>query len=104
MSDTACVCIDVGGGAEILGASPQRHDDFFQRAVSRAFPDSVDRAFDLTRAGVDGGQTVGDGHTEVIVTVHAQHGLFDVRDVRPQIPEELGEFTSVSYSRPYPGY
>ncbi len=38
-------------------------------AVSGALADAVDGALDLTGTGGDGGQRVGDGHAEIVVTV-----------------------------------
>ena len=85
------VCIDAGRRAEVFSARMQRHDDFFQRAVAGAFADAVDGALDLPGAGRDRGQAVGDGHAQVVVAVHAQHGLADARYIRFQVAEQLGE-------------
>ena len=49
-------------------------------------------AFDnLHRPGVDRGQAVSHRHAQVIVTVHAQHGLVDVGHMFIQIAKQRGE-------------
>ena len=55
--------IDVGVHVHDVFAHLDRHDDFFQRAVTGAFADTVHRAFYLTSASVDGGEGVADGDT-----------------------------------------
>ena len=55
-------------------------------AVAGALADAVDGALDLAGTGGDGGQRVGDGHAEIVVTVAgddevlALHGLADLAD------------------------
>ena len=40
-------CVDAGGKRQAIGTYMQRHHDLFQRRISRAFADAVNRAFDL---------------------------------------------------------
>ncbi len=63
------------------GRAPQRHHHLFERRVARPLAQSVDGHVDAVGAGLDGGQAVGRGHAEVVVTVEAQ--FEPVRD-RPQ--------------------
>ena len=67
-----------GVGVIEVGAGAQGHDDFFQRAVPGPFAQAVDGALDLARAGLHGGQAVGHGHAQVVVTVDADHRLVDI--------------------------
>ncbi len=55
-------------------AGLHHHDDLFERAVAGAFSDAVDGAFDLARAGFDGGERVGDCETKIVMTVDADDG------------------------------
>ena len=57
------------------------HDYLFERGVAGAFAESVDAAFDLSRARGYRRQAVGDRHAEVVVAVDAHHGLVYVRHV-----------------------
>ena len=75
---------------EIL-AGAKAHHDLFHRGVARPLPDPVDGALHLAGALHHGGQRVGDSHAEVIVTVHGDHGLFDVGHVLPDAPDESAE-------------
>ena len=61
--------VDVRFGIEERFARPQGHDDFFERAIARAFADTVDRALDLSSARDHRRQAVGDRHPEIVVTV-----------------------------------
>ena len=71
--------VDARVGVVVVVPRAQGHDDFFQRAVAGPLADAVDRALDLARAGLDGGQAVGHGQAQVVVAVDADHGLVDVR-------------------------
>ena len=73
-----CVCTPRVGVIEVV-AGAQGHDDLFERAVARPLAQAVDRALDLSRPGLDGGQAVGHGHPQVVVAVDADHGPVDVR-------------------------
>src|SRR5690606_13483473 len=56
--DADCIWQGVAAGAE-------RHDDFFQGGIAGPFTNAVDRALDLPRTRLNGGDTVGYGHTQV---------------------------------------
>jgi hypothetical protein len=60
-------------------ARVQRHHDLLERRVARAFPDAVDGDLRLARAGADAGQRVGRSEAEIVVAVHRDDGLPDVR-------------------------
>ena len=51
------------------------HDDLLERRVAGALAEAVDRHLDLARAGLDRGQRVGRGQTQVVVAVDADRGL-----------------------------
>ncbi len=58
--------------------------------IARPFADAVDRAFDLTRAGLDSRQRIGRRHAEIVVAVGRQRDVFAagdmVQDAREQRP------------------
>jgi hypothetical protein len=83
--------VDAGLEVEEVGAGPERHHHFLERAVPRALADPVDGALDLTRAGTEGREAVGNGEPEVVVAVHAHHRSIDVGDVHFQIANSLRE-------------
>ena len=62
----------VQGIAVVAGL--EDHDDLFERAVAGALADAVDGAFDLARAGFDGGERVGDGEAEIVMAMDADDG------------------------------
>ena len=71
--------VDARVGVVIILPRAHRHHDFFERAVAGPFADAVDRALDLPRAVFDAGQAVGHGQAQIVVAMHADHGLVDVR-------------------------
>ena len=48
--------VDPGFDAEEILAGPDGHHDFLERTVAGAFADAVDRTFDLSGAGLHGGE------------------------------------------------
>src|SRR5579862_1408275 len=70
--------------AEKILARAQRHYDFFERRIPRALADAVDRTFDLARAVLHAGETVRDGQSQIVVAVHGDDRLLDVRNFRDQ--------------------
>ena len=71
--------LHAGVGVVEVAARAQGHDDLFERAVAGPLAQPVDRALDLSGAGLDGGEAVGHGHPQVVVAVDADHGAVDVR-------------------------
>ncbi len=67
--------LDTGGKGQDISTHLERHHDLLQRAVAGPFADAVDGAFDLTHAGLDGGDGVCDRQAQVIVAVDADLGL-----------------------------
>src|SRR5262249_10221008 len=59
--------IDVGIES-ILRTRAQRHDHFFQGAISRALADAIDGHLRLTRAGAQAGQRIRRGEAQIVVT------------------------------------
>jgi len=72
----------------------ERHYQLFQGSVAGPFADAVDAAFDLSRAGPDGRQAVGDRQPQVVVAVHRKRRILDVAhvlaDVGDHHPELIG--------------
>ena len=83
---------DSGAVGKEVGTGADRHDDLFHRRVARAFAEAVDGAFDLARPGPDGGERVRHRQTEVVVAMHGQRGLVDVRHAVTQHGDERREF------------
>ena len=71
--------VDAGFGIIEVGPGAQGHDHFLQGAVAGPFADAVDRALDLPGARFDARQAVGHGQAQVVVAVHADDGLVDIR-------------------------
>ena len=63
---------DVVGVGEFVAADHEGGGDLFESGVAGAFADAVDGALDLTRAGLDTGDGVGDGHAEIVVAVRGE--------------------------------
>ena len=70
----------------------QRHDDLFERGIAGPLAEAVDRAFDLARAGADGGQRIGDGQAEIVVAMDGDDRLVDVGHAVAQHGDQRGEF------------
>ena len=64
----------------MVAANSHGHHHFFERAVPGSFADAIDGALNLPGAGFDGGETVGNGHPQIVMAVHTDHGTIDVRD------------------------
>ena len=81
----------------------QQHHDLLERRVTGALADPVDRALDLPRAGEQAGERVGDGQSQVVVTVNAQDHVAQIRNqlvkapqirrvlVRHRVPDGVGD-------------
>ncbi len=79
--------------AEVALPHVQRYRDFFQRSVSRALADAVDRALDLPRASCDRGQRIRHGQAQIVVAVRAQN---HVRICRQMIARTRGTYLPYS--------
>ncbi len=79
--------VDARGEGEGVLAGLDSHDDFFQRGVAGAFADAVDGAFNLARAAADGGEGVGDGEAQVVVTVGGKNNFVGAGDVLEEVTE-----------------
>ena len=83
--------VDPRVAAEHVLAGAHRHHDFFQRGIARPLAQAVDRAFDLTRAGLDGGQGVGHGEAEIVMTMHRPHDLIRIGYALDQLGDAFGK-------------
>ncbi len=70
--------VDAGVKWHQIGTRAQRHDDLFHRGVAGALAETVDSAFDLTRAGADGRQRIGNGEAQIVVAMNRDDRLVDV--------------------------
>ena len=86
----ACVHVRVQF-AEDIRPRLERHDDFLERDIAGALADSVDRALDLTRTVLNGGQRVRHRQSEIVVAVHAYDGVVDIADIVLQILDQRAE-------------
>ena len=77
---------------KLVVANVDRHHDFFQRGIAGAFADAVDGAFDLPRTACQTSQRVGNGHAEIVVAMHGEHGFVRVRHARDEFAHEGGVF------------
>ena len=85
------VVIDAGVHVHDVFAHFDRHDHFFQRTVARAFADTVHRTFYLTRTGVDGGDGITHGQTQIIVGVDGDNCLINIEYAIVQSGNDVGE-------------
>lgn len=81
--------VDLGIAVVVVGTGLEGHDDFFEGCIAGSFAETIDRAFDLSRAGFDRRQAVGDGEAQVIMTVRADDGLVDVRHILLERVDDL---------------
>ncbi len=73
--------VDVRRQVEEVGPGLDRHHDLFERGVARALADTVDADLDLPRPGLHRRQAVRHGEAQVVVAVHREASLIDVRHV-----------------------
>ena len=85
--------IDAGFELVVVIPCAQRHYHFLQRAVAGALPDSVDRAFHLAGAALDGAQAVGYGQAQVVVIMAAENHRLSVVQIVSQVLIQLTAFT-----------
>ncbi len=82
--------VDAGVDAliEIL-ASLECHDDLFERGVSGALTDAVDRYLDLPCPGLNCRDGVGGSHAEVVMAVNRDDYILNARRVLLDVANEL---------------
>src|SRR5580704_4898589 len=73
--------INAGVHAEVIAARAQSHHHLLQRGVAGPLTDSVDGTFHLAGAVHYAAQSVGGRQAEVVVTMHADGGARNVRNV-----------------------
>ena len=86
---------DLGAVGQPVTAHLQRHHHLFQRRVAGPLADAVDRDLDLTRAGLDAGQAVGDGEAQVVVAVGGEDHRVRPRHIVDQVAIDGGVFIGV---------
>ena len=79
------------------------HDNLFERRISRALAEPVDRALDLASAVRNRGERIRRGHTEIVMTMHRNDRFVDIRHpienrvdypgkmLRCRIPDRIGD-------------
>ena len=82
---------DAGVERHVIVARAQRHDDLLHRRVAGALAQAVDGALDLAGAGGDRGERIGHRQSQVVVAVHGEDRLVDVRDPLAQHGDQAGE-------------
>ena len=85
------VVINAGVHVHDVFAHFDRHDHFFQRTVTRAFTYTVHRAFYLTCASVDGGDSITHGQTQIIVGVDGDNCFINIWHAVIQAGDDVGE-------------
>ena len=75
---------------EVVAADVQRHHDLLERRVARPLADPVHGALDLRRAGLDPGERVRDREAEVVVAVHGERHVADLRAAAANVGDEPG--------------
>jgi len=84
--------VDARTHAHQVVARLHGHHDFFQRAVARALADSVDGAFDLTRAVAHRGQRICDSQAEIVVAVRTPDNFVGAWNFFPHVREHPAKF------------
>ena len=77
--------------AERVGAGAQDHRDLLDAGVAGALADAVDAALDLAGAHLDAGERVGHRQPEVVVAVHRQRGVAQLRAALVEVDQEALE-------------
>src|SRR5215203_693717 len=67
--------LDADIDAVEIGACGECHDDLLERGVPGPLPDAVDGDLDLAGPDLDACERVGDGHAEVVMTMHREDAL-----------------------------
>ena len=81
---------DVGIKPEHVVPHLEGHDHFLQRGVARPFADAGQSHLGLSGSGLEGGQSVGHAQPQVVVAVHAEHGLVGVGGVLDDVADKVG--------------
>ena len=68
------------------------HDDFFHGGVSGPFANAVDSAFHLPCPRLHRRKGIGYREPEVVMAMHTDNGLVNIRNICFQIPDEFSEF------------
>ena len=83
------LAFDAGTMRQQIVTRADRHHDFFQRGVSGALSEPVDRAFDLPCTSAHAGERVGNRETQVVVAMRRQHDLLDARHAIAQHHDQI---------------
>ena len=83
--------IDVRGHPVHIAPRLQRHNHLLQRRVPRALAQPVDAALNLPRALNHRRQAIADRLPQIVVAMHAQRSLADVRHILFDEPDALAE-------------
>ena len=84
--------IHPGVDTEKVFACAQRHYNLLEGSIARALAYSVDGAFNLTGAVLDRTERICHRKSKIVVAVHGQNGLMDIRNVLAQITHRLAVF------------
>ena len=85
--------VDINAELKEVITGFNRHDNFFESAVTGSFAKTVDRALNLTSTAVDyAGQRIGDGKSEIVVAVNRPNGLVCVVNMLAQVANKSTEF------------
>ena len=88
--------VDAGVIGHDVVANLHGHHDLFQGCVAGTLAQSVDRAFDLPGAALDGCQRVGRRHAEVVVAMGGKDHLLGAGHFGNQAADQLGAFVGRS--------
>ena len=81
--------VDARFQAKQIVAYFQRHHNFFQAGIARAFAQTVDGAFHLAHACLNGSQRVGNRHAQVVVAVCGPDDLIAVGHAFDDVADTL---------------
>ena len=68
-------------GVVVTTSHMQCHHQLLKGGITGTFPDAVDRALKLSGTVLDGLKKIRDGQSQIVVAMHGNDGLLDVRDM-----------------------
>ena len=84
--------LDLRVAGEERASRGKCHHDFLERCIPRPFAEAVDRTLDLSRTGANAGERVGNGKSEVVVTVGGDDDIPARRGEPANTRDQLGVF------------
>ena len=85
--------IDIRIEIEVIPTRFNGHDHFLERGIARAFTQSIDGAFDLTRAVSQSFESIDGRHPQIVVAMDTDNGLIDIGHFLANIANNAAKLT-----------